>query len=248
MKHIDLSHIRAVLFDLDGTLLQVEMGEFIPRYVDGLATRFADLISPRKFRKLFLGGIRELILGQPNGATNEERLLAALEKGLPISVLEFRQRLEQFREQGTDALADLVSAIPAAGAAVEHCRSQGHKLVLATNPVFPRFMIDARQRWSGLGGTHFDHVTSYENSRYCKPSLDYFTEVAEQIGVPVNQCLMIGNDSSHDLAAMGAGMATYLVDTYLVERPGRSWPSDFRGNHDELLEFLHDHLPNCTAE
>jgi hypothetical protein len=29
--------VRGVLFDLDGTLLQVEMREFIPAYIEGLA-------------------------------------------------------------------------------------------------------------------------------------------------------------------------------------------------------------------
>lgn len=248
MSHVDLSHIRAVLFDLDGTLLQVEMAEFIPRYIAGLAENFSDLISSKKFKKILLNGIRELILGQPNGATNEERLLATLEKDLPISAPDFRLRLDHFRDQGVDFLADMVTAIPDARAAVEHCRLQNQKLVLATNPVFPLFMIDARRRWSGLSDAPFDHVTSYENSCYCKPSLAYFEEVAEKIGVRADQCLMIGNDSSHDLAAMGAGMTTYLVDTYLVERPGRRWPSDYRGSHAELLRFLRDHLPCRIAE
>jgi FMN phosphatase YigB (HAD superfamily) len=244
MSRIDLTHIRAVLFDLDGTLLRVEMNAFIPRYIAGLAACFADLVPPGKFKKTFLGGIRELLLGATDGTTNEERLLAVLQGELALSAAAFRLRLEQFREQGTEALADLVTAIPGAADAVEHCRAQGQTLVLATNPVFPRFMVDARQRWSGLDEARFDHVTSYENSCYCKPNPAYFEEVAETIGIPARHCLMIGNDSNHDLAATGAGMTTYLVDTYLVERPGRRWPSDYRGNHAELLRFLRDHLPD----
>lgn len=244
MSRIDLSHIRAVLFDLDGTLLQVDMKDFIPRYVMGLAEGFKDLVSPKKFKKTFLKGIRELIQGPADGTTNEERLMTVLTKDLSISAQEFRLRVDLFRGQGPDSLAEMVSAIPDAKEAVEHCRLQGQKLVLATNPVFPLFMIDARRRWSGLDKTCFDYVTSYENSCYCKPSLAYFEEVTEKIDVPAEQCLMVGNDSSHDLAAMGVGMTTYLVDTYLVERPGRRWPSDYRGNHTDLLSFLQQHLPS----
>ena len=248
MNQIDLSHIRAVLFDLDGTLLQVEMSTFIPRYVSGLAKCFEDLVPPKKFRKIFLNGIRELLLGDANGETNEARLLAALNNDISISLEEFRLRLQHFQVEGVDALADMVVSIPEASTAVEFCRLKGQKLVLATNPVFPMFMIEARRRWSGLGEASFDHVTSFENSCYCKPHQAYFTEVAEAIGVPAEQCLMVGNDSSHDLAAMGVGMTTYLVDTYLVERPGRRWPSDYRGNHSELLTFLTHHLPGLRPE
>lgn len=248
MSKVDMTHIRAVLFDLDGTLLEVEMGRFIPRYIANLAAVFSDLVSPKKFRKKFHAAMHNLIFGQANGATNEERLLTALEQDLAIPAEEFRLRLNRFAEQSAESFAEMVSAVPAAREAVDVCRVRGHKLVLATNPVFPRFMIDARMRWSGLSKGSFDHVTSYENSRYCKPSLAYFEDVVAMIGVPAEQCLMIGNDSSHDLAAMGVGMKTYLVDTYLVERPGRRWPSDFRGNHQQLLAFLREHLPDCRTE
>lgn len=242
MAHIDLSHIRAVLFDLDGTLLQVHMEEFIPRYVESLAEEFRDLAPPRRFSKTFLKGIRELILGPSDGTTNELRLLGFLERELSIPPEEFRHRLDKYRLNGLDVLAPLVSPIPEAGAMIECCRRFAQTLVLATNPVFPHFMIDARQRWSGLDGYGFDHVSSYENSRYCKPSIAYFEEIVEVIGIPAEACLMIGNDSNHDLAAAGAGMTTFLVDTFLVERPGRRWPSDYRGNHSELLDFLCENL------
>ena len=248
MSRFDLSHIRAVLFDLDGTLLQVRMEEFIPRYVGGLAERFRDLVSPKTFSRTFLNGIRELIQGPADGTTNEARLLTSLERKLSISATDFRLRLNDYRDQGVDELARLVTEIPHAVEAVDHCRRQGQTLVLATNPVFPLFMIDARRRWSGLDEISFDHVSSYENSRFCKPSISYFEEIAETIGVPAAECLMIGNDSSHDLAATGAGMTTYLVDTYLVERPGRRWPSDYRGNHSELLSFLQQNLPRQQTE
>jgi len=248
MDRVDLSHIQAVLFDLDGTLLQVEMSAFIPRYVAGLAGCFDDLIVPKKFNRAFLNGIRELFVGSTAGDTNEERLLAVLQNDLAITREEFRLRLARFRDEGADDLADLVSGIPEAKKVVELCRSRGLKLVLATNPVFPMFMIDARKRWSGLDETSFDHVSSFENSRYCKPRQAYFEEVAEAIGVAAEQCLMVGNDSNHDLAATSAGMTTYLVDTYLVERPGRRWPSDYRGNHSELLTFLRNHLPRNRVE
>jgi FMN phosphatase YigB (HAD superfamily) len=248
MSRCDLSHIRAVLFDLDGTLVEVRMDEFIPRYVAGLAERFSDLVPAKKFTRTFLDGIRELIQGPADGTTNETRLLRVLERRLSISATDFRLRLRDYRDQGIDELARLVMQIPHAVEAVDHCRRQGLTLVLATNPVFPLFMIDARRRWSGLDDISFDHVSSYENSRYCKPSIAYFEEIAEKIGVPPAACLMIGNDSCHDLAATGAGMTTYLVDTFLVERPGRRWPSDYRGNHTDLLSFLRQNLPLHPAD
>lgn len=242
-KKVDLAHIRAVLFDLDGTLLQVRMSLFIPRYVAGVAEYFSGHAEPERFRSVFLEGVRALIAEPEGESTNEMRLLRFLNEQLGIEADFFRAQMEQYRQQRVEDLAEMTAPIPAAAELVDLCRRLGQKIVLATNPVFPLFMVDARRRWSGLEEVCFDHVTSYENSRYCKPSLHYYREVAAAIGIAPEQCLMVGNDSNHDLAAMGAGMTTYLVDTYLVERPGRRWPSDYRGNHLELLSFLQEHLP-----
>jgi FMN phosphatase YigB (HAD superfamily) len=243
MTNKDKYDFKAVLFDLDGTLLRAQMTEFIPRYVHALATYCAGRVKPRKFEKAMLAAIRDLIHTQGNGSTtNEERVFAAMQRdlGLPEGLL--RDSLNHFEQNGLAELQELIRPVPLAKKILSSCAEKGLPLVLATNPVFPMFMIQARMVWAGLDEADFTHVTSYENSYHCKPQSGYFSDIATLLEVPAEKCLMVGNDINHDLAAVAVGMKAYLVDTWLVERGGPEWPCEYRGDHSALQEFLEEHL------
>lgn len=238
-QHADSKRPRAVLFDLDGTLLRVQMAEFIPRYIDGLAACCSDLVKPKKFQQAMLETIRMLIQSNGDGQmTNEQRVFSSLHERLAVPERLLRECFEQYRQGGLSNLRSLVKPIPLARAIVKECRSTGVPLVLATNPVFPKFMIDARLEWGELDRQIFSHLTCFENSCFCKPHPGYFSEIAEQLQFAPEQCLMVGNDTQHDLAAAAVGMQTFLVDTWIVQREGADWPCSHRGDHADLQNYL----------
>jgi FMN phosphatase YigB (HAD superfamily) len=92
------------------------------------------------------------------------------------------------------------------------------RVALATNPVFPRAMIDVRACWAGLDLGRFALVTSADEMRWCKPRPEYYREIAARLDVDPRACLMVGNDVAMDLApAARAGMRTCaLRNAYLV--------------------------------
>jgi len=235
-----VSSFRAVLFDLDGTLLQVEMRSFIPRYVAGFHACCSDLVDYDPLQRAMRAGIHLLLETECGRRSNEERLFAFLADRLQLGEGLLRERFARFLDTGLEPLADAILEIPEAVSLLECCRKAQVPLVLATNPVFPQALIAARCRWAGLDLDHFVLVTSFENSRYCKPQRGYFSEVAVRLGVDPRDCLMVGNDTSHDLSATEIGMTTWLVDSYLLERDGPTWEPDYRGSHQELLDFLRD--------
>lgn len=234
---------QAVLFDLDGTLLRAQMTTFIPRYVHALADYCADRVKPKKFEKAMLSSIRKLIHEEGDSvATNEERVYASMKRELNLPEEMIRDSLDHFEQNGLDGLQDLIHPVPLAQKIIADCAQKDVPLILATNPVFPRFMIQARMKWAGLKEASFTHVTSYENSYHCKPQLGYFRDLVDMLGIAPEKCLMVGNDINHDLAAVGVGMKAYLVDTWLVERGGPEWPCEYRGDHRALQIFLEQHL------
>lgn len=238
-KKVDSEPIEAILFDLDGTLLRVQMEHFIPRYVERLAAYCAPQIKPRRFCRAMLDAIRQLIAEEGDGLdSNEKRLFFLLKQELGIAETLLLESLAHYASHHLDELQYLVHPIPLAQKIIKDCYRRDIPMVLATNPVFPRFMIEARMAWADLDLQVFDHLTSYENSRYCKPQAGYFAEIAARLNVPPERCLMVGNDSSHDLAATAVGMQTFLVDTWLVERNEQRWPSHYRGDHLALQQFL----------
>ncbi|MFO7765666.1 MAG: HAD family hydrolase [Pelovirga sp.] len=231
--------VEAVLFDLDGTLLRVQMDYFIPRYVERLAAYCAPQVKPRRFMRVMLDAIRCLIREEGNGScSNEKRLFDALRQQLGIADTLLTESLEHYALHHLGELQSLVHPVPLAQRILKDCHHRNIPMVLATNPVFPRFMIEARMEWGGVDQSVFRHVTTYENSYYCKPQAGYFREIATLLKIPPQRCLMVGNDASHDLAAAAVGMQTFLVDTWLVERDEKSWPCHYRGDHRALQQFL----------
>ena len=237
------STIEAILFDLDGTLLQADMQNFIPRYLRSLASYCTEKATVSQFETELLAIIYDLIKTAGDGSrTNEERVYSRMLKKLSISESMMRNSLSQFKKNNLEELQKWVHPIPLAGQIVQECQEKGVPLVLATNPVFPKFVIQARMRWAGLKEESFTYITSYENSYYCKPQAGYFQAIVDRLGIAAEKCLMVGNDFDHDLAAGAIGIKTYLVDTWLVDRGGSEWVCDYRGDHHALQKFLQKNL------
>lgn len=232
----------AVLFDLDGTLLQVRMEEFIPTYLGQLATRFAPQVSAERFRRGVRAVIHGLLQVRPAGPSNEALFLAGVERQLGISPEGFKAAFADWAATEMADLRPLIEPLPQAAALVRAALAGGRAVVIATNPVFPRPLIEARLAWGGLAGLPFALVTSYENTRHCKPDPGYFLDLAAQLELAPEQCLMVGNDTCHDLAAAGVGMPTFLVETWRIDREGACYPPAFQGSHADLLAFL-ENLP-----
>ena len=238
-KAVTMQKPKVILFDLDGTLLRVQMSEFISRYVKGLASCCKAHVRPAKFESAMLEAIRTLIICEGNGsATNKQRFELHLCQALSISQMVVQECFSRFRQELLADLECLVKPIPLAKKIIEECSSFGVPLVLATNPVFPAFMIRARLEWAELDHLDFVHMTSFENSCFCKPQAGYFQEVAATLKVSPEECLMIGNDTNHDLSAGAVGMETFLVDTWVVVREEDSWPCPNRGDHAALQGFI----------
>ncbi len=229
---------QGILFDLDGTLLQVEMKHFIPAYTRGLAACFDDVTEPKRFADILLHATLALLRRQDGTQSNEDFFLAMLAENLNIDAALFNQRLQGYCADGLQKLASLIQPQPLTRNILERCRQAGLRVVLATNPVFPRAVVEARMAWGGLLDYPFELVTSYENSRFCKPHLGYFADILDYLQLSPEQCLMIGNDTEHDLAARQAGVATFLVDTWLVDRCEGAFATDFRGGLDDLYKFV----------
>lgn len=237
----DAAGIRAVLFDLDGTLVDVEMPRFIPAYVAALGRQFLDRAPLARFAQVALQTVHALVHVEDGGCSNEERFLASLERHLGISPEMYRERLAAFCQDGLTELAPMVEPVPESRSLIDACLERGLPVVIATNPVFARPVIDARLEWGGIADYDFEFVTTLENSRFCKPSPRYFLDLAARLGVAPSECLMVGNDTGHDLAATLIGMPTFLVDTWPVERE-ESFEPDYRGGHGELLRFLEENI------
>lgn len=232
--------IKAVFFDLDGTLLQVEMNAFVPEYLRGLAECFADIAKPEMLVDLLLDTTWKLLKADDGRHTNEQVYIEALRGRFEVDPGLYRSRLQVFFDRGLSHLSGYVRPLPLARDILQECFDRDLMVVLATNPVFPRPVVDARLKWGNLLDFPFRWVSSYENSRYCKPNPRYFTDLLAEVGLDASEVIMVGNDAEHDLAARKIGIPTFLVDTWMENRGGKDFITDFRGDHEALLSFVCD--------
>ena len=113
------------------------------------------------------------------------------------------------------------------------------KPVLATNPLFPAIATRQRIRWAGLEPEDFQFVTTYENSRFCKPNPEYYRDLLDKLGKDPESCLMVGNDVDEDMIpARAVGMEVFLLTDCLLNRSGADISSYPQGGFTELKDFL----------
>lgn len=202
--------MEAILFDLDNTLILFRESEFYREYTGRLYRRFAAELPPEGFGRRMMDSTRRMV--QNDGtSSNLDVFLDAFTAGLDLDRSTVWQRFDDFYRQEFEDFHHLMEPLPGAVEVVGTLAARGLRLVIATNPMFPMVVQEIRLRWAGLQGVPFELVTSVENSRFCKPHLGYYQDIAKTLQVSPTACLMVGNDPFNDMIAARTGMRTYLT-------------------------------------
>jgi FMN phosphatase YigB (HAD superfamily) len=230
--------IRAVLFDLDGTLLQVDTREFVEAYIRLLAKWFATRVEPARFVRQLTGATRAMMDNRDPSRMNREVFAQAFYEPLGLTEASAAAHLAQFYAREYPTLQALTRSDPTARRAVVAALTRDLQTVLATNPIFPETAIRQRMAWAGVADLPFARVTHYENSHFCKPHLEYFLEVCTAIDRRPAECLMVGNDTDEDVVVRSVGMRSYLVTDHLINRRHQPLRADYVGTLAEAAAFL----------
>lgn len=231
-----MKKLTTVLFDLDGTLLPINMQEFETVYFSLLTDAFKDIASPKEFMTQ-IGGAITAMVKNTEPRTNEEVFMTTLKNTVQEKFPLYEETFAHFYNHGFDGLRRAVQDTPAMRKATEILKTKGYDLVIATNPLFPRVAIEKRITWAGVKRSHFSYVTSFEENHYCKPNLEYYSEILETLGKSPEECLMVGNDALEDLAAGKLGLKTYLITDHLLNRHQVPIEADYVGSYDDFLQF-----------
>lgn len=232
---------KTILFDLDGTLLPMDQDAFTRGYFKLLAQKLAPHgYDPAALVDNIWAGTAAMV-GNDGKRTNEAAFwdrFAALygeqvREDIPLFDAFYRQEFQQAKA--------FCGFTPKARAAVEACKAAGHRVALATNPIFPAVATESRIRWAGLAPENFAWYTTYENIGYCKPNPDYYREILRYLGCRAEDCLMVGNDVEEDMmAAQAAGLSVFLLTDCLLNRKEKDISSYPQGDFDALLAFVEE--------
>lgn len=213
---------RAIIFDLDGTLIDSEP---VFRAVAKLAAlRFDREFSDELFFEL---------LGLP-GVQVEAGIRAAFGPDFPLEA--YRDSfatvwLEYVDEHG-------IASKPGVHDFIEHLSRERVPHAIATSTQHDR----ARESLAVAGlGDRFEHLVGGDQVKNGKPAPDIYLTAAARIGIDPRHCIAIEDSKVGVLSAAAAGMHTIMI-------PDLKPPDDeARAHADTILESMYDAMEFARA-
>ena len=230
--------IKVVLFDLDGTLLPMDQDVFLKAYFKGLVTKLAPLgYEPDRLVEAVWTATGAMV-NNDGSCTNEEAFWRSFSgcfgqecrKDLPV--------FEDFYRSEFQNVRNACGFQPGSASLVSELKQRGIPVILATNPLFPAIATFSRIRWAGMKPEDFNLITTYENSRFCKPNPDYYREILRMTEIAPEECLMVGNDVDEDMIARDLGMEVFLLTDCIINKKGKDISRYPHGGFAELRQYL----------
>ena len=210
--------LKAIFFDLDGTLLPLKEDLFIQIYVEGILKKFI----PHGFDKdklLYFSKKNIVDMFNNDGSRTNEQIYFDDYKEIFGEYTEKDQMLiDEFYKVEFEETFKACDYNPYARKIVEYCKEKGLKVILSTNPVFPKIATTKRMAMTGLKEEDFDYITTYDNSRFCKPNPNYFLELLEKFDLNKDEVIVFGNNTHEDgECANKAGLKCFIIGDYVID-------------------------------
>ena len=193
---IFLGAVRAVLLDLDGTLLDTAP-EIAAAAADMLSELGLDPVDPLRVREFIGKGIPHLVrrtLEASLGRAPDERRVGSAMEGFFFHYAKRHGRMSKPYPGVLEGITEL--------------RAKGFALACVTNKT-AQFTIPLLEA-TGLAG-FFPVVVSGDTMPKKKPAPDPLLEACRRLGIPALEALMIGDSRNDALAARAAGCPVLLV-------------------------------------
>ncbi|MHA2430470.1 MAG: HAD family hydrolase [Promethearchaeota archaeon] len=228
--------LKAILFDLDGTLINVDLKRFIPGYLKLLASSISHLVPPQKVITKILKASEAV--NRNNGQKTNEQVFH--ESFFPIEGYNIEDILpffNRFYETKFSELRQYTSKKPEASSIMNIVFEKGYDVVIATTPVLPLTAIQQRLDWAGVGDFKYSLITTIENSRANKPNLTYYRQIIDYLGYSAKDCLMVG-DEDKDMVAKDIGCQTFLVYSSNTELNSEIPEPNYKGILNDIIDVI----------
>lgn len=231
---------KVVLFDLDGTLLPMDQEVFIKAYFGGVAKRLAlNGYEPKKLISTIYAGTMAMI--NNNGEKNNEGVFwDTFARVYGEKARQDEPYFEAYYKEDFDSVKQVCGYNPKAFKTLLTVKDLGLRVVLATNPIFPAIATKKRIAWAGLNEESFELITTYENSTYCKPNLNYYLEICNKLNVKPEECIMVGNDVDDDMVAKNLKMKVFLLTDCLINKNNANISLYPNGNFEHLISYINE--------
>lgn len=212
--------LKAVFFDLDGTLLPLNEEEFTKIYFGLLSKRMIPLgYEPEELISVIWAGTKAMYKND-GIKTNEEVFWDVFKSHYGIEKYKDKEYIDEFYTNEFRKTKESCEENPLAKDIISFCKDNNLLVVLSTNPIFPKTGTMTRMSYIGLKEEDFDYVTYYENSSYCKPNPMYFKKLLNKFNLKPEEVIVFGNNTYEDgECAKLCGIECFMVGNYVINSP-----------------------------
>jgi FMN phosphatase YigB (HAD superfamily) len=244
--------VKHLLVDLDGTLLGNQSLPLQLEFVGRTLAALKKYIGLKKAAALLFDVHREF--GRPSKiSTNDVRVVELISRRLNLTLEETRHLIREGLSVIFPSLKRHFYPIPGSKEFLEWAKDH-YDLTLATNPVWPREIVEMRVKWAGIDPSLFGIITRASTMHAVKPHPEYYREILEQQKLSANDCLLIGDDVKMDLPATEVGIRVFIVDSkkgaeknLTLLKTSKDAAPAWRGNYSELKTLLEAQLSAPAA-
>lgn len=228
--------INTFFFDLDGTLLSMDMKLFEKLYFSSISEKLSDLIGPKELINNIWASTNAMVQNLEY-KTNEEVFMGDFKGRIEGDLEIYKERFNSYYDEDFVKTRAAVLENKFIEKSIKALKDKGYTIVVATNPIFPMKAIEQRIRWAGFEPGDFEYISNYENNHYCKPQLQFYEEILRDINRDASECIMVGNDVQEDLIAGKIGIKTFLIKDHMIHRTEEEIAADYIGSYEDFYRF-----------
>lgn len=234
--------LKAILFDLDGTLLPMNQEKFVKAYFTFLTEKIRiSGFNEEKNIKAIYTGIKVMVLND-GIKTNEVVFWDNYKQIIDEDINNIENIFNDFYINDFKELQNVCGFNKQSSEIIEYLYNQGITLILATNPLFPFVAIKQRIEWAGINPEYFNYITTFENSSFCKPNIKYYYEILNKLNLQIEECIMIGNDVKEDMIVKDIGMKCFLITNDLINKENLNTDNISKGTFDDFMQYIKNEI------
>jgi len=195
-----------IFLDYDGTLNLTDERTYAKTYYGALFNHTG--LDPEMYLDAINFSVEKIIKENDTSKNNFEKFLTHMEKYTNKDREEWKEKFMDFYENGFD---EVEKAMKPNQKLIDAVKNSNHKLIFASNPLFPRICVEKRIEMIDMNLNDFVYISDMENSYTTKPHKEYFQNIIEKLNIKPEEAIIIG-DTDFDKAAEKVGIKFIHVD------------------------------------